>query len=61
MLHCAIQFCRPAALSLSCGFTKERLPIGLQIIGHPWDEAQVLRAGYAYEQATGWHVKKSAL
>ena len=42
------------ALSLPCGFTESGLPIGLQIVSHPWAEARVLRAGYAFEQATEW-------
>jgi aspartyl-tRNA(Asn)/glutamyl-tRNA(Gln) amidotransferase subunit A len=43
------------ALSMPCGFTLEGLPIGLQLIGGHWQEARLLRAGYAYEQATEWH------
>jgi aspartyl-tRNA(Asn)/glutamyl-tRNA(Gln) amidotransferase subunit A len=43
------------ALSIPCGFAAGPLPIGLQIVGPPWSEARVLRAGYAYEQATSWH------
>ncbi|MDQ4075574.1 MAG: amidase [Chloroflexota bacterium] len=46
------------ALSLPCGFTADNLPIGLQIVGPAWKEAQVLRAGYAYEQATTWHRRR---
>lgn len=49
------------ALSLPCGFTSEGLPIGLQIIAPPWGEARLLRAAYAYEQATDWHKRKPAL
>lgn len=45
------------ALTLPCGFTPDGLPVGLQIIARPWAEAQVLRAGYAYEQATEWRLK----
>ena len=41
-------------LSLPCGFTAKGLPIGLLLNGKPFDEAVVLRAGYAYEQATNW-------
>ena len=48
------------ALSLPCGFTPARLPIGLQIISRPWAEATVLRAGYAYEQASGWFRRQPA-
>ncbi|MHB8576812.1 MAG: amidase, partial [Dehalococcoidia bacterium] len=46
------------ALSLPCGFSSEGLPIGLQIAGRPFDEATVLRAGHAYEQATEWHRRR---
>ncbi len=48
-------------LSLPCGFTLGGLPIGLQLIGKPFDEATLLRAAYAWEQATPWHTKKPAL
>jgi aspartyl-tRNA(Asn)/glutamyl-tRNA(Gln) amidotransferase subunit A len=49
------------ALSLPCGFTPAGLPVGLQLIGPHWAEARVLRAGYAYEQATDWHLRQPAL
>jgi aspartyl-tRNA(Asn)/glutamyl-tRNA(Gln) amidotransferase subunit A len=49
------------ALSLPCGFTKSGLPIGLQIVARAWNEATVLKAGHAYEQATAWHEKKPGL
>jgi len=42
------------AVSLPCGFTRGGLPIGLQLIGRPFDEARLLRLAYAYEQATEW-------
>jgi aspartyl-tRNA(Asn)/glutamyl-tRNA(Gln) amidotransferase subunit A len=42
------------AISLPCGFTAAGLPIGLQIAGRAWDEAAVLQAAHAYEQATHW-------
>jgi Asp-tRNA(Asn)/Glu-tRNA(Gln) amidotransferase A subunit family amidase len=46
------------ALSVPCGFTRDGLPIGLQIVGRPFDEATVLRAGWAYEQSTEWHQRR---
>ena len=49
------------ALSLPCGFTKNGLPIGLQIISRTWAEAKVLNAGHAFEQATEWHKKRPEL
>jgi aspartyl-tRNA(Asn)/glutamyl-tRNA(Gln) amidotransferase subunit A len=39
------------ALSLPCGFTSNKLPIGLQIVSGRWAEAKVLQAGHAYETA----------
>ena len=46
------------ALSIPCGFTKDGLPIGLQIISRAWNEAGVLRTGYAFQQATEWHNRR---
>jgi aspartyl-tRNA(Asn)/glutamyl-tRNA(Gln) amidotransferase subunit A len=48
-------------LALPCGFDAAGLPIGLQVIGRPFDEATVLRIGHAYEQATDWHRRRPAL
>jgi aspartyl-tRNA(Asn)/glutamyl-tRNA(Gln) amidotransferase subunit A len=48
-------------ISINCGFTKSGLPIGLQIIGKPFDEETVLRVAHAYEQATGWHKERPNL
>ncbi|MCK6540401.1 MAG: amidase, partial [Anaerolineales bacterium] len=49
------------ALSLPCGFTKEGLPIGLQIVARAWEDAKVLNAGYAFEQMTEWHKRFPAI
>ncbi len=43
------------AISVPCGFTKTGLPIGLQVVGRPFDEATLFRAAAAYEAATDWH------
>jgi aspartyl-tRNA(Asn)/glutamyl-tRNA(Gln) amidotransferase subunit A len=45
------------ALSMPCGFSPEGLPIGLQLIGKTFDEETVLRAAFAYEQATTWRTR----
>jgi aspartyl-tRNA(Asn)/glutamyl-tRNA(Gln) amidotransferase subunit A len=48
-------------ISIPCGFTTGNLPIGLQLLGRHFDEASVLRAAFAYEQATEWHKKRAKL
>jgi aspartyl-tRNA(Asn)/glutamyl-tRNA(Gln) amidotransferase subunit A len=49
------------SISVPCGFTQTGLPIGLQISGAPWAEANVLRLAHAYEQQTDWHKKRPAV
>ena len=46
-------------ISIPCGFTKNNLPIGLQLLGRHFDEEVILRASFAYEQATEWHKKRA--
>jgi aspartyl-tRNA(Asn)/glutamyl-tRNA(Gln) amidotransferase subunit A len=52
-------------LSLPCGFAQTaegtELPIGLQLLGKPLDEARILQVAHAYEQSTAWHRKKPPL
>ena len=43
------------AVSVPCGFTSSGLPVGLQLVGVPFDDAGLLRVAAAYEQATTWH------
>jgi len=47
-------------LAVPCGFDGEGMPLSLQLIGRGFDEATVLRVGYAYEQATEWHRRRPA-
>ncbi len=49
------------ALSLTCGFSKSGLPIGLMIAGPHFSEGKVLALAYAFEQATDWHKRKPPL
>jgi len=49
------------ALSVSCGFSTEGMPMGLQIVGAPLADALVLRAGHAFEQAIGLRHKRPHL
>ncbi len=49
------------ALSVCSGFSAEGLPIGLQIVGRPFEDPLVLRAGAAYEAAAGWRSRRPAI
>ena len=46
------------AITVPCGFSQAGMPIGLQLAGRPYDDATVLRAAHAYEQATDWHRRR---
>jgi len=48
-------------LSVPAGMSSDGLPIGLQLIGRPFGEEAIIRAGYAFEQATEWHKKKATI
>ena len=47
-------------MSLPCGFGEHDLPVGLQLIGNYWQEAQLLHTAHAFQQATDWHQRKPA-
>jgi aspartyl-tRNA(Asn)/glutamyl-tRNA(Gln) amidotransferase subunit A len=49
------------SISIPCGFTKDGLPIGLQLAAAPWRGIVLLQAAQAYEQATDWHNKRPVL
>ena len=49
------------ALSLPVGFDADGLPVGMQVIGRPFDEATLFRLGHAYQQATDWHTRAPRL
>lgn len=48
------------ALSVPCGFA-EGIPLGLQIIGRPFDEAGILAIGAAYQEISDWHSKRAPI
>ncbi|HTB62900.1 MAG TPA: amidase, partial [Opitutales bacterium] len=48
-------------LSLPCGFTKNNLPIGLQLIGRPFAEADLLAMGRMFETSHDFHTRRAAL
>lgn len=59
-----IRYCCPfslsgiPAISVPCGFTSNGLPIGMQIVGRPFEEATVLRTAHQYQKFTDWHLRK---
>ncbi|HUB68310.1 MAG TPA: Asp-tRNA(Asn)/Glu-tRNA(Gln) amidotransferase subunit GatA [Candidatus Methylacidiphilales bacterium] len=57
----AVNLAGICGVSIPCGFTSAKLPIGLQIIGPKWGEEAILRAAHAYERATPWHKEKPPL
>jgi aspartyl-tRNA(Asn)/glutamyl-tRNA(Gln) amidotransferase subunit A len=46
------------AMTVPCGFSKDGLPIGLQLVGAAYHEPLVLSVAYAYQQSTDWHKQK---
>jgi aspartyl-tRNA(Asn)/glutamyl-tRNA(Gln) amidotransferase subunit A len=52
---------RSPALVVCGGFSKTGLPLGLQIIGRPSDDARVLKVGHAWQRATDWHQRRPKL
>lgn len=53
--------CGLPALSVPCGFTDKKLPIGLQFVGRAGDDLAVLQAGRLFQQATDWHRRHPSL
>ena len=49
------------ACAVPCGFTDGGLPIGMQLVGRPFDEATVLRAADAFQRLTDFHVRRPVL
>jgi aspartyl-tRNA(Asn)/glutamyl-tRNA(Gln) amidotransferase subunit A len=61
------RFCAPfnlsglPAASVPCGFSPESMPIGLQIVGKPFDETTVLQVADAFERNTEWHLRHPSI
>jgi aspartyl-tRNA(Asn)/glutamyl-tRNA(Gln) amidotransferase subunit A len=45
-------------MSVPAGFGEQGLPVGLQLVGNYWQEAQLLHTAHAFQQATDWHTRK---
>ena len=46
------------AIVVPCGFSREGLPLSIQIVGRAFDDATVLRLARAYERVTDWHTRR---
>jgi aspartyl-tRNA(Asn)/glutamyl-tRNA(Gln) amidotransferase subunit A len=49
------------AISIPCGFSTAGLPIGMQVVGRPFDEPAVFKVADAYQQVTDWHLRVPAI
>ena len=49
------------AITLPCGVTSDGLPMGLQLIGRPFEERRILLLAHAFEQAGAWHIQRPDL
>ncbi|MNN22787.1 Glutamyl-tRNA(Gln) amidotransferase subunit A [compost metagenome] len=47
-------------MSVPCGTGQDNMPVGLQLIGNYFDEARLLQAAHAFQQATDWHLRRPA-
>jgi amidase len=52
---CAFDMTGNPTITLPCGFTEEKTPIGFQLVAAPMAEALLCRAGFAFQEATDWH------
>lgn len=61
MFTVAVNIAGLPGASIPCGFDSNGVPNGIQLIGKPFDEGTIIRAGYTYEQNTEWHKMRAKL
>jgi len=61
MFTVAVNIAGLPGVSIPCGFDKNNTPNGIQLIGKPFDEGTLLRAGFTYEQNNEWHKMRANL
>ncbi len=60
-LTCPVDLSGQPAISVPCGFSASGLPVGMQLIGRPFEERRLCRVAHAYERATPWHGERPVL
>jgi aspartyl-tRNA(Asn)/glutamyl-tRNA(Gln) amidotransferase subunit A len=60
-LHTVFSVTGGPCVAICNGYTRDGLPLSMQIAGRPFDDAKVLRAAHAYEKATAWRERRPAL
>jgi aspartyl-tRNA(Asn)/glutamyl-tRNA(Gln) amidotransferase subunit A len=60
-IHTAFSVTGGPCIAICNGFTRDDLPLSMQIAGRPFDDATVLRAAHAYEKATAWRERRPRL
>jgi Asp-tRNA(Asn)/Glu-tRNA(Gln) amidotransferase A subunit family amidase len=59
--NCPFNLSGMPAATIPCGFAPNGMPIGIQIVGKPFDEATTLRVADAFQRATDWHKRRPPL
>lgn len=59
--NCPFNLCGLPAATVPCGFADDGLPVGLQVVGKPFDEATVLRIADVFQRKTDWHLQRPTL
>ena len=54
-LSCPANLTGLPSISVPCGFSSEKLPVGIQILGRPYDEQAIIHDAQVYESLTEWH------
>jgi aspartyl-tRNA(Asn)/glutamyl-tRNA(Gln) amidotransferase subunit A len=49
------------SLAVPCGFDDDGLPVGMQLIGRPFEEARLFRIGHAFQEASDFHTRSPQL
>ena len=57
----AVNYLETCAISLPAGFTRDAMPVGVQLIGKHWQEATLVAIGSAFQRITDWHRRRPSI